>query len=135
MKHTLRAIVLGAGLTIGGAVASAQYGAVNGPYQPGHVADLIQKIHADLGAGYASWHVNGGDRHRLNDAEKDLHRFADRWRAGEFDKGRLDGAIHGIQKVINDNHLMGPARDNLWADVEQLRNMRGAYDRREIGRW
>jgi hypothetical protein len=135
VHNKLRITLLAAALLTFGAIANAQYGAPNGPYQPGRVEELIQKIHADLVAGYASWHVTGGDRHRLDEAEKNLHKFAERWRVGEFDKGRLDGSIHSIQKIINDNHLIGPARDNLWADVERLREMRAAYDRREIGRW
>jgi hypothetical protein len=37
--------------------------------------------------------------------------------------------------VLDNNRLTGRERDALWSDVEQLRRMREAYDRHEIGRW
>jgi hypothetical protein len=45
----------------------------------------------------------------------------------------LDGSIGAIQHVLDDNHLRGGERDALWNDVGELRGMREAYDRHEIG--
>jgi hypothetical protein len=92
-------------------------------------------VHADLNHGYDKWHLSDGDRGRLNNAEKRLRLFARDWRHGKFDKGDLDDSISAIQHVLDNNHLAGEERDALWNDVEQLRRMREAYDRHEIGRW
>jgi hypothetical protein len=118
-----------------GVSAHAQYGPAGGPYQPDSVSSLIDKVHTDLNQGYDRWHLSHGDRERLNRAEKRLREFANDWRHGKFDKGDLDDSISAIQHVLDNNHLAGPERDALWSDVEQLRNMREAYDRHEIGDW
>ena len=115
--------------------APAQYGAPGGPYQPNSVTALVEKVHVDLNQGYNGWHLAKGDRDRLNNAEKQLRGFSKDWEHGKFDKGDLDNSIGAIQHVLDNNHLTGAARDALWNDVEQLRHMREAYDRHEIGRW
>ncbi len=117
------------------ALATAQYGPAGSPYQPESVSSLVDKVHTDLNRGYDQWHLSGGDRGRLNNAEKQLRDFAKDWRHGKFDKGDLDASISAIQHVLDNNHLSGEARDAIWSDVEQLRGMREAYDRHEIGRW
>jgi len=113
-------------------IATAQYGP-EGRYRPESVSALIGRVHEDLDHGYAVWHLRGGDRDRLTHAEHQLRNFAERWRHGRFDKGTLDGAIGSVQRVIDDNQLSGRERDALWGDVEELRHMREAYDRHEIG--
>jgi len=35
--------------------------------------------------------------------------------------------------VVDNNHLSGRERDALYNDLDQLRNMREAYNRHEIG--
>jgi hypothetical protein len=115
--------------------ASAQYGPAGGPYQPNSVSALVERVHSDLNQGYSEWHLTKGDRDRLNNAEKQLRDFDRDWRHGKFDKGDLDSSISAVQHVLDNNHLKGGARDALWSDVEQLRHMREAYDRHEIGRW
>ncbi|HTS31802.1 MAG TPA: hypothetical protein VMH81_38295 [Bryobacteraceae bacterium] len=115
-------------------VGHAQYGPAGGPYQPDSVDSLVDRVHADLNRGYDQWHLSNGDRSRLNNAEKRLRSFARDWRHERFDKGDLDDSIAAIQHVLDNNHLAGRERDDLWDDVEQLRRMRQAYDRHEIGR-
>ena len=110
-----------------------QVNAQEGLYKPRWVSGLILRVHEDLNRGYAVWHLSGGDQDRLNHAEKQLHEFGKHWREGKFDKGNLDSAIASVQHVIDNNRLHGPERDALWNDVEQLRRMREAYDRHEIG--
>jgi len=116
-------------------VASAQFGPPDGPYRPETVDKLVEQVQMDLNRGYDQWHLGNGERDRLNNAEKQLRAFAHDWEHAKFDKDTLDHSINAVQKVLNDNHLSGPARDALWNDVEQLRHMREAYDRHEIGRW
>ena len=128
-------LLLTAAMVIVGTLAGAQYGPAGGPYQPDSVTALVEKVHADLNHGYDRWHLSNGDRDRLNGAEKQLRDFSRDWRHGKFDKDDLDHSIAAIQHVLDNNHLSGPQRDDLWNDVEQLRHMREAYDRHEIGRW
>lgn len=135
MRNLLSVCLATAALSIMGAVAYAQYGPPGGPYQPDSVSSLVDKVHTDLNAGYSKWHLTNGDRDRLNKAEKQLRSFSADWRHGKFDKGDLDDSISAVQHVLDNNHLSGPERDALWSDVTQLRNMREAYNRHEIGRW
>jgi hypothetical protein len=135
MRTFLRAIFCVAIILRLAATASAQYGPAGGPYQPDSVTSLVDRAHEDLNRGYGEWHLSKGDRERLNNAEKQLRSFERDWRHGKFDKGDLDNAIAAVQHVLDNNHLTGAARDALWNDVEQLRHMREAYDRHEIGRW
>lgn len=135
MRRALQICVLTAGLVSFGRFAYAQYGPPNGPYQPDSVTSMVDKVHTDLNQGYGHWHLARGDRDRFNNAEKKLRGFAADWRRGKFDKGDLDESIASIQHVLDNNHLEGPERDALGSDVEQLRQIRQAYDRHEIGRW
>ncbi|MEP6715781.1 MAG: hypothetical protein ABJC09_09405 [Terriglobia bacterium] len=107
--------------------AMAQYG-------PDAVSALVQRVHVDLNHGYSVWNLSRGDQDRLTHAEKQLRSFAEDWRHGHFDKGDLDSSIGAVQHVLDNNRLAGRERDQLWRDVEQLRQMRAAYDRHEIGR-
>jgi len=102
-------------------------------YRPEAVSRLVDRVHDDLNRGYEKWHLSGDDRGRLNGAEKRLREFASKWQGGKFDKGDLDDAIASIQHVLDNNHLSGPERDRLNDDVGELRAMRQAYDRHEIG--
>jgi len=125
-------------ITILGALqitVQAQWGPPGGPWRPERVSALIDRVHEDLNRGYATWHLSGGDRGRLDHAERELREFAVHWERGRFDKPNLDDAIGSIQHVIDNNHLNGRERDRLWEDVTRLRRMREAYDRHEIGRW
>ncbi len=135
MRRALHICILAAGLVSFGTLAHAQYGPPNGPYQPDSVNAMVDRVHTDLNQGYDHWHLAKGDRERLNNAEKKLRGFATDWRRGRFDKGDLDESIASVQHVLDNNHLAGPERDALWSDVEQLRHMREAYDRHEIGSW
>ena len=128
-KHLLAAV---AALLVLGSLAQAQYGP-GGIYHPRSVSGIIDRVHADLNRGYRGWHISHGDRKRLDHAEHNLRDFARKWYRGRFDKGELDEAIGSIQHVVDNNHLSGRERDALYDDLAQLRNMREAYDRHEIG--
>lgn len=116
-------------------LAYPQWGPPGGPYQPDSVTALVDRVHTDLNRGYRVWGLSHGDRDRLNNAERQLRDFEKKWRRGKFDKGELDESIAAVQHVLDNNHLTGAERDALWDDVTQLRNMREAYNRHEIGRW
>jgi hypothetical protein len=133
MNKLLGMLLTGVMLVMLGSIAEAQFGPSHGRYQPESVAALIERVHVDLDRGYGVWHLRHGDRERLNHSEHQLRDFAKHWERGKFDRGNLDHAIGDIQKVINDNHLSGRERDALWNDVEELRRMRQAYDRHELG--
>ncbi len=132
MRQTLLGFSCVVFLTALAATGQAQFGP-EGRYRPEAVSALIGRVHEDLDRGYAVWHLHGGDRARLTHAERQLRNFAEHWQHRRFDKANLDGAIGSIQHVIDDNHLAGRERDALWRDVEELRHMREAYDRHEIG--
>jgi hypothetical protein len=110
----------------------AQFGPEN-RYSPGAVNALVDRVHDDLNHAYGVWQFSGADRDRLNDAEKQLREFSRKWDQAHFDKGNLDSSIGSIQHVLDNNHLPPQDRDALSDDVTQLRRMRDAYDRHEIG--
>ena len=130
--HCLRVITFGTAILF--ASACLAYGQFEKPrYDPQSVSALVDQVHTDLNRAYSSWHLSGGDRDRLNNAEKELREFAQKWSNHNFDKGKLDDAIGSIQHVLDNNKLPGRERDAISDDVAQLRNMREAYDRHEIG--
>lgn len=105
------------------------------PYNAPGVRSLVDKVHLDLNHAYGAWHFTNKDRDRLNHAEKQLREFSRKWDNGKFDKGDLDDAISSVQHVLDNNHLPMFDRDALSNDVTQMRNMREAYNRHEIGNW
>ena len=118
------ALALGLGM-----LAQAQPGRYDAP----SVSALVDRVHVDLDNAYNAWHLKHSDRDRLNHAEKELRDFAQKWNRRKFDKGELDDAIAAIQHVLDNNHMNGRERDALSDDVSQLRGMREAYDRHELG--
>jgi hypothetical protein len=110
----------------------AQFGPEN-RYSPASVDALVDRVHSDLNHAYSAWHFSDADRDRLNHAEKQLREFSRKWDQAHFDKGNLDSSIEAIQHVLDNNKLPSQDRDALSDDVTQLRRMRDAYDRHEIG--
>ena len=112
-------------------VANAQF--ERGHYDPHSVSGLVDQVHSDLDRAYGGFRLSGDDRGRLNHAEKELREFAQKWDGHNFDKGLLDDAIGSIQHVLDNNKLPQRDRDAISDDVSELRRMREAYDRHEIG--
>jgi hypothetical protein len=133
MREKLRGFLGGLILVSLAGAVQTQFGP-EGRYRPEKVSALIDRVHEDLNRGYAVWHLRKSDRERLTHAEHQLRDFANHWQHGKFDQGNLDRSIRDVQKVLDDNHLSGRERDALWNDIEELRRMREAYDRHEIGR-
>ncbi len=114
-------------------LARAQF--EGGPrYDARAVSALVDRVHSDLDHAYGVFHFSNDDRERLNHAEKQLREFARKWDGHKFDKSALDESISSIQHVLDNNKLPQRDRDAISDDVAQLRNMREAYDRHEIGR-
>jgi len=115
-------------------LAFAQYGPPREApeYNPRWVSGLIDRVHSDLNRAYGVWQFSGGDRHRLDRAEKELREFAGKWNRGRFDKGELDDAISGIQHVVDNNRMPPREREALNDDANQLRGLREAYDHGRI---
>ena len=127
----LFAVALAVGILWTG-IGRAQFGP--GPkYDASEVTALVDRVHTDLNHAYSVFHFSGDDRERLNKAEKESRDFAQKWSKGKFDKGQLDGVISSIQHVLDNNKLPADARDSISKDLDQLRSMREAYDRHEIG--
>lgn len=133
MKIRTAGALAAAVLAIGATLAQAQYGRRDSDYGARWVNGLIGRVHGDLNRAYGSWRFSGGDRDRLNSAERELRDFARKWNRGRFDKGELDHAIAGIQHVVDNNHMPPGNRDALIDDLGQLRGMRQAYDDHRIG--
>jgi len=128
--HRFYALVVSVALPI---FAGLAYGQFEKPeYAPSAVNALVDQVHSDLDRAYSTRHLSGGDRDRLNNAEKQLREFARKWDHHNFDKGELDDAIGSIQHVLDNNKLDGRDRDAINDDITRLRNMREAYDRHEI---
>ena len=130
MKH-LFAVALVAGILLTG-ISRAQFGP-EPKYEPSDVTALVDRVHTDLNHAYSVFHFSGEERERLNKAEKESREFAQKWARGKFDKDQLDGVISSIQHALDNNKMPEDARDAISRDVAQLRNMREAYDRHEIG--
>ncbi|HEX5431799.1 MAG TPA: hypothetical protein VFW83_07525 [Bryobacteraceae bacterium] len=113
-------------------LASAQF-RNRGHYDSRAVSNLIDRVHLDLNHAYSVYHFSSDDHNRLNDAEKNLREFAQKWDKGHFDKDQLDDVISSIQHVLDNNKLPTDVRDAISSDVQQLRAMREAYSRHEIG--
>jgi hypothetical protein len=132
MKRLVIANIIAGALLAIAPPAHAQFGPQN-HYGPSEVSGLIDRVHEDLNHAYGVWHFSDSDRDRLNNAEKQLREFASKWSEAKFDKGELNSAIDAIQHVLDNNRLPQEQRDALSDDVTQLRRMREAYDRHEIG--
>jgi hypothetical protein len=133
MQRLVTGAVLTGALLIFGSFAQAQYGPRD-MYAPRSVSVLIDRVHIDLNRSYeGGWRFTHDDRKRLNHAEHELRDFARKWYRGRFDKDELDEAIESIQHVVDNNHMPPRDRDALYGDLAQLRGMREAYDRHEIG--
>jgi uncharacterized protein YfaT (DUF1175 family) len=133
MQRSVNGALITGALVIFGTLAQAQYGPRE-RYEPRSVSGLVDRVHADLNRSYeGGWRFTEGDRKRLDHAEHELRDFAKQWYRGRFDKGELDEAIASIQHVVDNNHMPPRHRDALYDDLAQLRGMREAYNRHEIG--
>lgn len=159
MRRSSRLAAIGAGVLLAAATAGAQYrnnqypnndprygngrygnddrgyggqGRQGGAYR----GDLVDRVLSDLDR---SQYAAGGDRRQwkeLEQARRDLVRFRENWMRGRFDRDRIDGAIHHLDRLVESRWLEPRARDILARDLYALRDFRagGGYNRGDYGR-
>jgi hypothetical protein len=144
MNHLSRLALIGPGVLLLAATAGAQYrndpyyrnnpyyrgpngnyydrGNPNGaPYRGG---DIVDRVLGDLDR--SQYSVRGG-RHEwkeLDQARRDLIRFRENWMRGRFDRDRIDGAIHHVQRLVDSAGMSPRDRDMLSRDLFALRDFR-----------
>ena len=98
-----------------------------GPYR----TDLIDRVLRDIDSPQPDAYVDRHDWHHFEDARKDLLRFQERWARGDFDKGRLSGAISNIHHLVESRYIDPRERQILDRDLWDLRSFRDhrGYDR------
>jgi hypothetical protein len=67
---------------------------------------------------------NGKERERISNAQRHLSAYDKGLSQNKFDKGALDDSIRDVENVVQHNTLQPQDRDNLQADVNDLRVMR-----------
>ena len=97
--------------------------------QSGRYSDvraLVGRVQEDLrrAAGMASPRGHNKDFQRVDNAQRHLSQFDRALSKGKFDGGKLDAAISDVQNVVDHNTLTPQDRDNLNADLRDLRNVR-----------
>ena len=132
MSRFLTIVFVAGVLLVFGPVARAQFDG-GARYDAHSVSALVDRVHTDLDRAYRMRHFSNDDHERLNHAEKELREFAQTWDKGKFDVGRLDDAIGSIQHVLDNNKLPENERVAISDDVTQLRRMREAYKKHDIG--
>jgi len=134
MRHPfLTMLFVAAALAVSCGLGEAQYGP-HGRFEPRWVNGLIDRVHDNLNRAYEGFRFTHDDRRRLDRAEHELREFARQWDRGRFDRGRLHESIESIRRVVDRNHMPRRDRDALYANLRELREMREAFDRHEIGR-
>jgi hypothetical protein len=131
MNRPILAIVITAAATTFVQLAHSQFDAES-RYSPNQVSALVDRVHQDLNHAYGVRHFSEADRDRLNNAEKQLREFAQKWSKLKFDRAELDSAIGAMQHVLDENRLPAESRDALSDDMSRLRQMRDAYDHHDI---
>lgn len=134
MRRVLTGNLVGCGLLLFGAVASAQTAAqqIENPYysqdQYQNTHSMFDKIRADLYAAQTNAYPNYlGDRARFDIARSELQRLETNWDDARYDSGQMANTVAAIQMVLNDNRLMGHDKAALNADLSRLLDFRSEY--------
>ena len=128
IHHSIGALILAVGLTVGGSGAVYAAGAgwhqeYPAPYGNGLRA-LVDRTQNDLHVAEESEHNKGGQRDRYRDAQGHLSTFDRDLTKGHFGKGELDKSIHSIRDILDHNVLQASSRDALMRDLTELREAR-----------
>jgi hypothetical protein len=134
MRLFARAGSIGAAIIVLAASAGAQYR--GNPY---YDRDDDRGAYPDIGAyrgGIVERTLSDLDRSRyaargwrgnwkeMDKARNDLVRFRENWMRGRFDRDRIDGAIHHLDRVVDSGGLPPRERDLLARDLFDLRDFR-----------
>ena len=90
-------------------------------------ARLFERVRGDLSQARNGFR-RSNDEYRLDRTFQQLDDLQRDYARGNFNRGQLDDVIDALRRVVNDNRLSRRDRDNLNADLEDLRSLR---DRRE----
>jgi hypothetical protein len=85
---------------------------------------IAGRVQADLSRAASNPYLSRGDRHRIDNAIRELGDFQERWSRGRFDRGELNEAIGKLQSAVNARSLPYQDREILAADLAQLREFR-----------
>jgi hypothetical protein len=86
--------------------------------------DLVARVDGDLEHAADFTRNNAKERERYHNVERHLSEFDRELRRGNFDKGKLDGAIDDLKNVVKNNTLGPHERDALASDLSDLRTLR-----------
>ncbi len=105
---------------LAGAQAYGQHG-----YGGGREA-LFDRVQEDLNRAQADAYPTREIRGRFEHARHEVGEFMDGWRAGRFDRHKLDQAIGSVQHAADSRGLLSRDRDSLFNDVARMRDFRAA---------
>ena len=91
-------------------------------------ARFFDHVRADLDRAEESAASYNGDLDRIAVLRDQLSVFQRRIDTGNYDQRGLTDVIVSVQRVLDHNALYDRTRDNLTADLSQLREMRSIYD-------
>lgn len=118
---------LGCGVLALAAAASAQRRPVEGsrpnPGGRGNVA-VIDRVLSDLDRSRSFVYTDRHERRHFDHAREDLIRFKQNWSRGQFEKGRLDGAIDNLNHLASADRVNPRERRIFYSDAEELRAFR-----------
>ena len=86
--------------------------------------ELVDRVQRDLQRAAEFTRNREKERERYHNAQVHLSEFDRELRRGHWDKGKLDDAIDDLKNVVKNNTLESRDRDQLAADLEELRVMR-----------
>ena len=123
MRRVLISTLASTGLLLFGLAAHAQ------EYGGGERGHLFDRVRADLDRAAASSVPFTGDRDRISIARRDMNEFQRERANGNYDPAELDRMIGALQRVVDSNRMPDPDRNLLIADLHELREFRGRYER------
>src|SRR4051794_39836172 len=94
-----------------------------------HARSLVQRVQDDLQRLLDKKTRSGKERERIENARKHLSDFDRNLRNNKFERDRLDEAIDDMKNVGNSNTLEPIDRDNIAADLRDLRELRSREGR------
>jgi hypothetical protein len=120
---------LAAGLTItAAATASAQ--TMRAPH---HQLTIFDRVQQDLDHASAAPYLAINTRERIDHARKSIWKFQNKWAAGHYDQGKLDGAISAVHHVVDTASLEYRDRRTLQDDLGHMREFRAEHEYRAFG--
>jgi len=89
---------------------------------------LIDRTQQDISRSLEFERHKGKEVVRYDNAQHHLSEFDRELTRGHFDKGKLNQAIDDVKNLVDHNTLNPELRDDLTADLRDLRVMRAEHD-------